>query len=241
MARTAADFTASTHTVDELFQRLVRLCDTTPAIARKQILEAFQDDKLQVDFHIRGGARKDQPVRQATEEELRKQAAKEEELRKLGVAQEERQEQLAAMLEHLYERAPPEGITDRVHCESWERVFELSIRDGQLIVVPRCALDFPWDAYSFSVANWELVHEFWPPKPVAPPPPTAAETGWWTRGGRKFKAVNAVACDLWGNHGEPPEIVTTVEALQKLGDELKKREIKGGSNTTQKRAINRRH
>ena len=144
MAEAAIDHSDSKHTVDELFQFLVCVRDLRPAIARKEIMDYLQRDKLQIDYHIRGGARKTRPMRQATLEELREQ------------------ETTGATLDHLYETAPPEGITRRVHFQSWGKLFDLTVRDECLIVEPNCALDYPWDAYSFTVANWSLVEELWP-------------------------------------------------------------------------------
>ena len=65
---------------------------------------------------------------------------------------------------HLYEFAPSEGITERVQFQHWDAdsVFCLTIRDGYLIIEPNCALDYPWDAYRFTVANWPLVQARWP-------------------------------------------------------------------------------
>ena len=168
MAEAAIDHSDSKHTVDELFQFLVCVRDLRPAIARKEIMDYLQSDKLQIDYHIRGGARKTRPMRQATLEELREQ------------------ETTGATLDHLYETAPPEGITRRVHFQSWGKLFDLTVRDECLIVEPNCALDYPWDAYSFTVANWSLVEELWPnpnrarsdlsapaSKPEDPPAPSA--------------------------------------------------------------------
>src|SRR5262245_34627170 len=42
-------------------------------------------------------------------------------------------------------------------------MFRLRIDDGRLIVEPRCSLDYPWDAYSFTIANLSLINELWPP------------------------------------------------------------------------------
>ena len=39
------------------------------------------------------------------------------------------------------------------------RHARFTVRDGMLIVEPNCGLDYPWDAYSFTVANWSLVEE----------------------------------------------------------------------------------
>jgi hypothetical protein len=41
-----------------------------------------------------------------------------------------------------------------------------------LIVVPECALDFPWDMYSFGIADWSNAIELWPAATSAPPPST---------------------------------------------------------------------
>jgi hypothetical protein len=114
-------------------------------------------DKLVVDYHIRGGTRKTRPTRQATDDELREKQS------------------MGATLDHLYETTPPEGLTGRVHFQAWDTLFDLTICDEHLVVTPSCALDYPWEAYSFTVANWSLVHEFWPAKlPITPSAASAA-------------------------------------------------------------------
>jgi hypothetical protein len=148
MARNDDDHSDAECTVDDLFQLLVHAGDKHPAVARAEILEHLQLDQLQVDLHIRGGARKTHP-RQTTEEELR-----------------------AGAPTNFYETVPPEGITQRVSFQAWGRLLDLSINGKQLVVEPGCALDYPWDAYSFAIANWSLVAELWPSRPtpsVSPP------------------------------------------------------------------------
>jgi hypothetical protein len=49
------------------------------------------------------------------------------------------------------------------------------IHDEQLVVEPDCAVDYPWDAYSFVIKNWPLVAELWPPS-VSPRASTADPT-----------------------------------------------------------------
>ena len=145
---TAVDWrlaSGSAHTIDDLFQILVCARDIPAPIAKKQITKFLQLNKLQIDFHVRGGARKTVPTRPATEEKLKAWREK------------------RATLDHLYEVAPPEGVTGRVNFQSWERMFRLRIDDGRLIVEPGCPLDYPWDAYSFTIANWSLINELWPP------------------------------------------------------------------------------
>jgi hypothetical protein len=56
-----------------------------------------------------------------------------------------------------------DGPGGRVHWQAWERVFTLTPQDGHLIVEPCCGLDYPWDAYSFTIANPLVVDELWPP------------------------------------------------------------------------------
>jgi hypothetical protein len=43
-------------------------------------------------------------------------------------------------------------------------VFSLTIENGRLGVLSNCALDYPWDAYSFTIVNWWMVDELWPPR-----------------------------------------------------------------------------
>jgi hypothetical protein len=144
MVEPGNDHTDSKHSIDDLFQLLVRVRDIPPAKAKKQILESFQLNQLQVNYHIRGGARTTQP-----------------------------NEKFRA---HPYEVVPPEGITALVHFESWDGLFRLAIRDGHLVVESNYSLDYPWDAYSFTIANWWMVDELWPLKPPAPTSPAALFT-----------------------------------------------------------------
>jgi hypothetical protein len=58
-----------------------------------------------------------------------------------------------------------DGPAGHVHWQAWERVFTLAIQDGHLIVEPRCTLDHPWDAYSFTITNPPVVNELWPEPP----------------------------------------------------------------------------
>src|SRR5262249_39150672 len=156
---TAVDWqlaSGSAHTIDDLFQILVCARDPPAPIAKKQITKFLQLNKLQIDFHVRGGARKTVPTRPATEEELKAWREK------------------RATLDHLYEVAPPEGITGHVNFQSWERMFRLRIDDGCLIVEPGCPLDYPWDAYSFTIVNRSLINELWPPLVTTFVPPALA-------------------------------------------------------------------
>jgi hypothetical protein len=125
MTEAASDHSDSKYSLDDLFQLLVHARGVVPDTkAKGEILSALQRGDLQVDFHIRGGARSVRLI------------------------------------------APPEGITGRVHRESWEpgRVFSLTIKDDCLNVLPNCALDYPWTDYSFPIANWWMVDKLWPPK-----------------------------------------------------------------------------
>jgi hypothetical protein len=169
---TAVDWrlaSSSAHTIDDLFQILVCARDIPAPIAKKQITKFLQLNKLQIDFHVRGGARKIAPTRLVTEEEreaFREKAAE--------TPKEERAALAAATFDHLYEVAPPEGITGRVDFQSWEWMFYLRIDKGRLIVESRRPLDFPWDAYSFTIANWSLINELWPPPVTTFVPPALA-------------------------------------------------------------------
>jgi len=146
------------HTLDCLFQVLVRTRDIAPVVAKDKIEEALRLDGLQVDFRIRGGVRSEKPLRAATAEELEqaKQAA---------------DEGKPWSWDFLSSFTPPKGEAGRVHFDGWGPAFALVIKGGKLVVEPRCALDYPWDAYSFTVANWPIIDELWPTKPT--PPATA--------------------------------------------------------------------
>jgi len=158
------------HTPDDLFQILC-VRKIPPVQARREILQACQNEELKIDFHIRGGARKTRPMREATPEELRRFEALGAALRERKASHEEMREEMDRAEAFLYEHAPPEGITDRVHYQSWERLFTLSIRGGHLVVEPIAALDYPWDAYSFTIANWSVINEKWPPRVMTFVPP----------------------------------------------------------------------
>jgi hypothetical protein len=170
------------HTVDDLFQYLVRVCDILPAAAKKEILEKLQLDKLQVDLHIRGGTREILPLCPAErEDELQDK------------------EFTAVVMFHVYRFAPPEGVTERVPFQWWDAgsVLCLTIRDEHLIIEPNWELDYPWDAYSFTVVNWSLVEELWPnpnrtkpdvllpalesedPPPLSAAPIMVTQQEWW--------------------------------------------------------------
>jgi hypothetical protein len=59
---------------------------------------------------------------------------------------------------HIATRAAIEPV----HPQSWDRVLALAIRDNHLIVEPLCALNVPWQAYSFSISNPVVIDELWP-------------------------------------------------------------------------------
>jgi hypothetical protein len=159
MAGTADDHSDLAHTIDDLFRLLTRVRDIPPAIARVEILEQARRGRLQIDLHIRGGARKILPLRPATERELR-------EGRPIGAP-----EGAALEMWHVYETAPPEGITDRVHGQDWGRLLNLLVCDDErLIVELDSTFEYPESAYSFTVANWPLVAELWPQNSPAVPP-----------------------------------------------------------------------
>jgi hypothetical protein len=172
MTEAASDHSDSKHSLDDLFQLLVHARGVVPDTkAKGEILSALQRGALQVDSHIRGGARSVRRIREPTLEELREFEALSEALRGRKASEKEMREAMDHATAFLYEHAPPEGITGRVHRESWEpgRVFSLTIKDGHLSVLSNCSLDYPWDAYSFTVANWSLVDELWPPRPQQEP------------------------------------------------------------------------
>jgi hypothetical protein len=151
MANADPNNSVSTRTVDDVFQVLIAR-DVPPLVAKKQITEALQLGKLRIDSHIAAGACKTRPMRQATPEELK--AA-----------------QAGKSLDFLYEAAPASGITAAVDPQSWDGgVFALAIRDGHLVIEPRCSLEFPWSAYSFSM-NPVVIDELWPTAVASKPGP----------------------------------------------------------------------
>jgi hypothetical protein len=170
MTEAASDHTDSQHNVDDVFQLLVHARGVLPDTkAKGEILSALQRGALQVDFHIRGGARSVR-ARKPTPEEECQFATLSAALHEQKASEQEMREAMDRATAVLYEHAPPQGLTERVHRESWEpgRVFSLTIEEGRLNVLPNRALDYPWDAYSFTIANWSLVNELWPPKPPQP-------------------------------------------------------------------------
>jgi hypothetical protein len=142
MAEAASDHSDSAHTVDDVFQYLTRVLDLPPRIALQQIKEALQLEKLVVDQHVKGGVRSPSGTREVEDGEGRKR------------------------YEVQYEETPPGGRTNPVHPESWGRLLDLTITRGGngdcLKIIALVALTFPWDAYSFTVANWSHVKELWP-------------------------------------------------------------------------------
>jgi hypothetical protein len=163
----------ATTTLDDVFQRLIAQ-DVPALMARRQITKMLQLGKLLVDFHIAAGTRKTQPRRRATAEEL---AAVERAQADFLAANpratiKDRTAVLVSALDFLYERTPPEGITAKVAPQSWDiPLFAVTVRDGHLMVEPRCALDFPWLAYTFTVANPVVIPTLFPP----PSPPASVE------------------------------------------------------------------
>jgi hypothetical protein len=141
----------STRTVDDLFQILVHTRGKSPPLARRGILKQLQDGALPVIAHIKGGVRSIGVVREPTPEEQVQE-------KRTGIIAEAR-----------YSTTPPEGVTLPVDSQSWEHILLLRIRGERLVIEPGCALDYPWNAYSFTVANWSLVEELWPnPNRVRP-------------------------------------------------------------------------
>jgi hypothetical protein len=163
----APEHTDSPRTIDDVFQLLVHVRGMFDTKAEEEILSALQSGALQVDYHIRGGARKTQPKREPTLEEQRVFGALDEALHERKASQKEMREEMDRATAFLYEHAPPEGKTGHVHREAWKpgRVFSLTIGDDRLHVLPACALDYPWEAYSFTIANWWFVDQLWPSKP----------------------------------------------------------------------------
>jgi hypothetical protein len=134
----------SKHTVDDLFQILVHAHGKKPELARPDILKQLQDGALLIELHIKGGVRSIGPVRPPTPEEQMEE-------RRTGIVAEAR-----------YSTTPPEGVTLSVDPQSWEGVLLLRIRDKSLVIEPGCNFDYPWDAYSFSIADWSLIEQLWP-------------------------------------------------------------------------------
>jgi hypothetical protein len=131
-AREHSAFYSPVDTLDALFQILITR--DRPYAVMAKILQALQFGELLIDSHVAEGARKSRPMRHATAEELR--AA-----------------QNGHSLDFLCEAAPAGGITERVNPQSWGRVLTLAIRDDHLVVEPLCGFDFPWQAYTFTIAN----------------------------------------------------------------------------------------
>jgi hypothetical protein len=219
------------HTVDDLFQVLVRGRDIAPVVAKDQIEEALRLDKLQVDFRIRGGERSEKPLRAATDEELEqaKQAAK---------------DGKPWSWDFLYSFTPPKGEIGPVHYDCWGRMFVLVIEDGKLVVALRCPLNYSWDAYSFTITNWPIVDVLWPTPARSAntvandrPAEKRGDPGYdrarehehhdddrltkrRKRGSLTQDLVKAVAAELWPDGYEHVE---TKDLIKNVSDELKRR------------------
>jgi hypothetical protein len=71
------------------------------------------------------------------------------------------------------EFAPPQGIVGLIPYRSWYLdLLYFVLEEGRLIVRMNGAIDdYPWEATSFTVEGWSLVHDLWPPKsPISVPP-----------------------------------------------------------------------
>jgi len=175
MGEAGPNHTDSNRSIDDLFQLLVRVHDIPLAKAKNEIWEKLKNNQLQCDYHIRGGARKTRPMREATPEERGWLDPLNAQLARKGLARRNAQEEMDRATAFLYEHAPPEGIKARVGYQSWDGVFRLRITEDNehLVIEPNCSLEYPWDAYSFTIANWSLVNELWRPRVMTFVPPAA--------------------------------------------------------------------
>jgi hypothetical protein len=174
MAEVAPDNSACRRTVvDDLFQVLVAR-DVPPFIAKEQITANLRTGKLRIDFRIAAGARR--MIRPAMPEELGDHPLPPV-TRPLGWPEgaplpgDARRPDIVGTPSGpaTYETVGAGGITAAVNPQSWDGgVFALVIEDGRLIIKPRCDLGFPWDAYSFSISNWVVVDQLWPPAASTP-------------------------------------------------------------------------
>jgi hypothetical protein len=146
------------NSLDDVFQILIAR-DYPPFDAKEEIDEALRPGKLRVDQHIKAGARKTSPTPEGRKAQIEGRSA-----------------------DVTYEVCPPGGITQPVNPQSWGgRLFDLMIQDGRLIVTPCCSLDWPWEAYSFSIANPVVINELWSPAasnrllPATTPSPQPSE------------------------------------------------------------------
>jgi len=130
MAEATADHI---RTVDDLFQELVLRVPRYEA--RNWIFQWLQVGELLIDSHVAATV-----TRNGKKSPTRKESSK----------------QHWANPEEPAE-VPAGGITKPVDPQSWGRVCDLSIRGHHLVIEPICGFDFPWDAYSFSVANLAAV------------------------------------------------------------------------------------
>jgi hypothetical protein len=158
MAGIDDDHSAPKRTVDDVFQYLTRVLNFPPRKARQEILEKLQLEQLAMDFHVKGGVRSLGVVRSCTAEER---------------AEEERTGLISSA---RYETTP---LEKPVHPDSWGSLLSLRIAEGgKLVVEPLAALTWPWDAYSFTIANWSLVQELWPNPTQASAPQPAPPFPW---------------------------------------------------------------
>jgi hypothetical protein len=170
--------TSEIRTLDDLFQYLITERGFELEDAHEQITAQLRRGKLKVALHIAAGARKHRPRRQATDEEIAQVASK---IARLPKTTPREREEIARIHEEsyafLYDVAPPDGISEIVNWQSWGRIFCLAVREGKLIVELLDGLDYPWNAYAFTIANPEVKDTLWPPQSSSPasssPPPTS--------------------------------------------------------------------
>jgi len=108
-----------------------------------------------------------------------------------------------------------DGPGGRVHWQAWERVFTLTPQDGHLIVEPRCALDHPWDAYSFTIANGSVIGALWPVQ-ASPSNPSPSEAP-------LVHPLQASAFVLGGPDCAQPTLRTRTTAPKDWFDDVKER------------------
>jgi hypothetical protein len=172
--------TSEIRTLDDLFQDLIKKRGFELEDAHEQVTAQLKRGKLKVALHIAAGTRKYRPRGQATEEEIAEVASK---IARLPKTTPQEREEIARIQEEsyafLYDVAPPGGISEIVDRQSWGRVLDLVVRGNQLVVEPLRGLDYPWNVYTFTIANPEVIDTLWPSQGSSPgssSPPPALES-----------------------------------------------------------------
>jgi hypothetical protein len=118
---------------------------------------------------------------------------------------------------YYHDIAPSEGLSGPVEPQGWRgSMMYLAIEDGHLVVKAKGAIHgFSWDDVSFTVDNWSLVYELWPPKTGEPPEPAKQPPESVKRKATKQDVALAIIRRLY------PKARTAMDVLKIAGSKTK--------------------